>query len=384
MSMKITNKKNIGIITYYHNSINYGGNLQAYALCKKLNAMGANAEQICFDANETAIVFRKILRFFKNKIRAKTNIQNKKVNEFNRELVKKRLEAFENFNKKLIPHSDKVYNRKTICQANKNYDCFVAGSDQVWNPQWFVGAYFLDFVAEEKFKVSYATSFGTTEFSEDCKKKIKEKVKDFDMISLREHSCLIEQDVFPFMPEILIDPTLLLERQDWENIAQAPQLKDKYVFCYFFGDNKKSRQLANDYAQNHGYKVIAISHLNGFNSADDFVESLTYASPEQFLGLIKNSECVFTDSFHAVVFSNIFNKNYFVFKRSEKDNMSSRIFSITELFNSGERFCCTEQRLCKEYIESLDDIDYSYKNEKVENLKNKSIDFLKQVIKKIN
>lgn len=101
-------------------------------------------------------------------------------------------------------------------------------------------------------------------------------------------------------------------------------------------------------------------------------------SPEQFLSLIKHASYVFTDSFHAVVFSNIYQKQYFVFNRSKRGEMSTRIVDITALFGQEERFCRDKTREKLAYITALSDIDYKKENEAFENAKRESIEFLKK------
>ena len=96
------NLKKVAIITYYYKSINYGGNLQAYALCKKLNDMGGNAEQICFDAQASNSFSKRI----KNVLRRVVNLFRREQNtKFNKKLYEKREKAFFNFNSILTIHS---------------------------------------------------------------------------------------------------------------------------------------------------------------------------------------------------------------------------------------------------------------------------------------
>lgn len=373
------NLKKVAIITYYYKSINYGGNLQAYALCKKLNDMGGNAEQICFDAQASNSFSKRI----KNVLRRVGNLFRRKQNtKFNKKLYEKREKAFFNFNSILTTHSKSVYTQDTIKNCVENYEIFITGSDQVWNPNWYVPAYYLNFVSNGKKKVSYATSFGVSSFTEEQKKTIKGHLVDFSLISLRENSLLETEDIFPRKPEVLADPTLLLSREEWATLCLENTIKDDYVFCYFFGDDKKNRLLAREYANKSNYKIVMIPHLNGYNSVDVGFADEEYidASPERFLTLIRNAKCIFTDSFHAVVFSNIFNKEYYVFKRSEKDTMSSRIYSITKLFHSEERFLHKEEMLNLDYIQARSPIDYNQENFELKELKDKSYSFLEKVL----
>ena len=375
--------KKTAIITYYYNSVNYGGNLQAYALCKKLNDMGGNAEQICFDAQASSLKsgslkdrVKRILRrvrgaFYKNK--------NAK---FNKELYTKRHKSFSKFNSVLTPHSKAVYNKDTIKNSVDDYDIFITGSDQVWNPNWYVPSYYLDFVPDSKKKVSYATSFGVSNFTEEQKNIIKDHVSTFFAVSLRENSILESEDVFFEKPVITVDPTLLLSKTEWEALCQENTMDSEYVFCYFFGESKKNRAIAKEYAEKNNCKIVAITHLNGYNDADvGFADvERPYASPEEFITLIKNAKCIFTDSFHAVVFSNILQKEYYVFKRSEVDTMSSRIYSITRLFKSEQRFLHAAERQTVEYISSLEPIDYTRENAELQRMKKESESFLKKIL----
>lgn len=375
--------KKIGIITYYYQSINYGGNLQAYALCKKLNDMGGIAEQICFDAQNSSLKSGSLLKWLKQILRRLKKFFWRSPNaKLNKEIYERRKKAFFNFNSLLTPHSKDVYTQDTIKNCIENYDTFITGSDQVWNPNWYIPAYYLNFVPSKKNKVSYATSFGVSIFTEEQINTIQEHLRDFSLISLRENSILETLDVFPVVPEIMVDPTLLLSKEEWEALCLENTIKDNYIFCYFFGSYKLSRILAREYAKKNNCKVVTIPHLNGYNIADvDFAdEEYIDASPEMFITLIRGARCIFTDSFHAVVFSNIFQKEYYVFKRSEKDTMSSRIYSITKLFNSEDRFLHKEEMLSVEYIQSRNPINYNQENIQLEILKEKSNSFLEKIL----
>ena len=110
---------------------------------------------------------------------------------------------------------------------------------------------------------------------------------------------------------------------------------------------------------------------------DDMYES---HGPSEFLSYLQRAEYVFTDSFHAVVFSKIFEKQYFVFNRDEKGSMSSRIRTITSLFETEERYCCGEREKL-DYVESLSDIDYTRDLSEFEKKKQESIEFLHDALK---
>lgn len=375
--------KKIGILTYYYNSINYGGNLQAYALCKKLEALGYPAEQICFDATVKPLpasfgeavkrVLSSVRRFVYRMLNARRNSRSNAI-------VRDRKKAFEVFNREMTPHSEAVYTVRNIADTNALYRCFIAGSDQIWNMNWYVPSYFLDFVSPENVKTSYAASFGITDFTPEQQATLKTHLRDYRKISLREPTPL-DEAVFGVTPEVLADPTLLLTQEDWSAVAAPRQVTENYVFCYFFGDGRKSRALAEQYARKNGLMLVIVPHLNGENPLDISFGDVQIAdcSPQQFLSLIRHAECVFTDSFHAVVFSYIFQKNFFVFKRGERDSMSSRIDSITKLFGAQERFCHSEDRMSMEYIRSIPPKDYTVENPPLKELLARSETYLREI-----
>lgn len=384
----------IGIITHYYKSCNYGGNLQAFALVMALRNNGFDAEQITYDLkidsvkvsawnsvskNPLVLVRRmlgKLKRFYCK------NVVYKKFGDINQ----KKERAFSDFNKKTIPHSEKVYDESNIAESVNEYDAFVTGSDQVWNFTWYRPEFFLDFVPSNKIKISYAASMAMTTLTEAQQEIVKESLKDFKKISVREERTIdLISDLVPVPPCLTLDPTLLLDSCDWDAVATKRLVEKEYVFCYFLGENRKSRKLAEQYARKHNLTLVTIPHASGVKFEDIYFAKngvkIIDASPTDFVSLIKNSKIVLTDSFHAVVFSNIYKKQYVVFNRSKHAEMSSRIFDITELFHQEDRFCYDSSRENLRYINSLSNIDYETINEEFEKAKQESIEFLKQSLK---
>ena len=182
----------------------------------------------------------------------------------------------------------------------------------------------------------------------------------------------------------MLDPTLLLSIEDWEKIREDVSIDGKYVFCYFLGNNKKSRILARTFARDKGLSLVTIPHATGDVELSDlgFGDKQLYdISPQQFLSLIKNAEYIFTDSFHAVVFSYLYKRQYFVFHRTRDGAMSTRIQSITELLGSQDHFCNQEERETLSYLKRTPAIDYSEENKAFEKEKSFSIQFLQNYLK---
>ena len=379
-------KLRVGIITHYYKSTNYGGNLQAYALCEILKKNGYDAEQICFlRENEKKSVFEllKLYGFFGFAKRGIRHLFSKFKKTFRKTsratpFLEKRNNNISKFNN-AIPHSVKIYNQYNIEIINDEYDVFITGSDQVWHPSAINCAYTLEFV-KNKPKISYAASISQNSISNEMKAYFKTFLKDYKAISVREENAVkLLKDLSPVNVEWVLDPTLLLNQGEWNEVVEEVKIKEKYLFCYFLGKDKKERFLAKEFARKQGFIIVDIPHLQGFYEKADnkFADiNITTASVGEFLSLIKNAEYIFTDSFHAVVFSLIFNKQFFVFERAGHKGMSERVNSLLNLFGVVDRFCDVEGKRNLNYIQNLKDLNYNNEFVDFENMIIKSVDFL--------
>lgn len=387
----------IGIVTHYYNSLNYGGNFQAYALVKYISNNYASAEQICYEfindeqenekKSKAQIIknrLKRCVRLFARfpvtlyklicRIRYKKQIS---------EIIQKKKQAFSHFNRELILNGKKEYNSNDISQTLQEYDVFITGSDQVWNTTWYRPVFFLDFVPSTKTKISYAASISLDSLNDSEIKMFKRSLADFKAISVREVDAVnLIKTLAPVQPQVVLDPTMLLERNDWDEVCAERVVGGKYLLCYFLGKNKEERRLAIKFAKKKNLKIVSVP-LTGERVYSDLNFGdviLPFASPEEFLSLIKYADYIFTDSFHAVVFSNIYQRQYFVFNRDKKGSMSSRIFNIVNLFNTQERYCNNKNRENIEYILSLNNIEYEKENVEFEKMKETSIKFLKEAL----
>jgi len=345
----------IGILTHYYNSTNYGGNLQAYALCKVLEELGHEPQQVQIDH---AASYQNLLVPQKRGIRQKLKSLAKPVARLlipsyrkkwqAKEATRQRLaSAFFRFNRQMIPHSEKVYTKKNIREAVSQYDAFITGSDQVWNPIWYFPPFFLDFAPSTVPKLSYAASIGQSSLPAAVKERYQNHLKDFVGISVREEDAVILlKDIAPDKTEWVLDPTMLLTREQWQEVAEPASIEKPYVFCYFLGNDPASRSVARKYAVAKGLTLVTIPNATGLQNSYDknFGDiRLTDPSPEAFLGLIAGADYVFTDSFHATVFSLVFERQFVTFPR--QGHGSSRITSLLQLFAAENRFCRNPEQL---------------------------------------
>ena len=338
----------IGVITMFYGSENYGGVLQAYALIRYLSFVGYIAEQICYDRKSEWSVDRKIkevIKSFTDRVDAITvtgtvlNMKRKCVAQW----------ALAN-----VRHSKQIYSSKTIKTANEHYDVFIAGSDQIWTNA-FSDVYLLDFVSEYKVKISYAASMGKLSLSDAAKSRFKKRLKLFKAVSVRENDAVdLLRDCVDRPVRWCVDPTLLLTKEQWEEITSERLVCGRYLFCYFMGSDNRLRLIADEYAKKRGLIIVTFPHLHKkLERADlNFGDRRVYdATPADLLSYIAHADMVFTDSYHVSVFSCIFEKQFFVFNRVGANEMKTRIYSLIALLDSKERFCDTDEKFNLKYIE---------------------------------
>ncbi|MBO4697324.1 MAG: polysaccharide pyruvyl transferase family protein [Lachnospiraceae bacterium] len=389
--------KKVGIITKYYNSANYGGLLQAFALAEYLNSCGYNAFQICFDEKLEKRKYRLTTaeRFREASLNEKIGRINKKISagiekKLTRLIVEKKIEekkkAVTDF-RDAIPHSDKVYSVSALKELDDAVDCFITGSDRVWSEKSIGDPYYLSF-AEKGKKISYAASLRTNVLNETQRSALFESLRSFDAVSVREKETVgILQSVGIKNAEWVLDPTFLLPVSKWQTIAESekPGIEEKYIFCYFLGDDVANRKLARKFARAKDLKIVTLPYANDkFCFADlcfaDFRDNKV--SPPRFLSLIQNAQYVLTDSFHASVFSLIFHKQFFVFPRRKLEGSGTRIESLVSSLEIEDRFCTAKERRNSVYLCSAQDMDYSVIEEKLLNYRNQSKMFLQEAVEK--
>lgn len=382
--------KKVGIITLYYKNDNYGGIAQSYALNFYIQSLGYDAELITYDRtnnnkNENKLnhSFRKIW-VEKDLVIKKLyrKIEKKLVNRlFYKELsesMNSRKKAFEK-SRRLIKHSQ-IYTKNTIKDCVGKYDIYVSGSDQIWKPSVIHPAYVFEFLPENYSRISYASSIAVTNYPQWYGFYMRKVLKNYKWISVREDASKeYLEKLGDLEVDVVVDPTMLLTKKDWEIITSAPQIKEKYVFVYLLGENKYQRKIINNFAKKRDLVIVYLPHIEGHIRACDigFGNIKLYdVGLSEFLGLIKYSEFVITDSFHAVVFSNIFEKEFFVLERavlSNKSSMNIRIETLLHMLDEEDRFIKKGKKLLQNYKK----IDY----ECVKNKVNKNIQYSKSKLK---
>lgn len=340
----------IGTITY-HKSYNYGSALQAYALNRYLRNNGYEAEVINYHSTAQDSLYN-LFEPVCSLMSVVRNIQS--IFEYkNLKTHKKRFDAFIDA---YIRLSKDEYNEDSdLRKLNEEYTHFICGSDQIWNPSCadFTDAYLLSFVCDKKKCFSYAASLGKDSIDELWREKFKECLSQFGGIAVREESGrrvisdLLDRDV-----DIVPDPVILLSADEWLDVSVPVKIKGKYILCYFIGDVEGMRYFAQKMKKKTGLQLVVIYK----NIRDVLYKNKKYYScgPREFISLVKNCEYVCTNSFHAVMFSLIFEKNFWVFEDLKSGSAKSRIETITARTHLEHRVLNSEKRFPENVEEKID------------------------------
>lgn len=384
--------KKVAIVSCYFKK-NYGSMLQAYATQKFLDNQGIENETINIEEN---IDFKKgKSKFYKSQIFNFTFIKSKmgmvklkldkKINKKLQENLSVRDKAFEKF-KSNFKLTKPFHTYKELTDNSNNYGSFIVGSDQLWLPVNVVADYYtLNWVPENINKVSYATSFGISIIPEKYKEMYKKFLERINYISVREkNACKLVKDLSGRKAELVCDPTLLLDKNEWMEIQQeSPIIEGNYILCYFLGKNIEHRKFAERLKEKTGYKIVSLNHSDEYvKYSDKFADETPYdIGPGEFVNLIRNAKYVCTDSFHGTVFSLINQVEFFTFERfsskNSKVSTNSRIYSLLELVNLKDRLLKGNENV-EEILNKK--INFGEVNQKIEKFRESSRNFLKNAL----
>ena len=331
-----------GLITFHH-AHHYGAQLQAYALMKKIEGMGTDCEIINYVRPDTT----EGNRLFKKGLSARAFLSN--VNTLiNYSQLKKRYVRFESFVNDDMKLSRKFYDSyEELLKDVPEYDAYVCGSDQIWNPLIFKEntydpAFFADFAKGGR-RIAYAPSFGITEIPEDKREDLRRYLKHFDCLSVREKQGeKIIRDVTGRDSVTVLDPTLLLTGDEWGELSAEPVFKEPYILCYFISDPGGYSGYVK--ALSEKYRLPVVSLCGARRVVPQTRHIVLDAGPREFLGLFRNASMVCTNSFHGTVFSVTFKKDFFSFATAlnTEKTVNSRLYNILEklglagrIFSSG-------------------------------------------------
>jgi len=347
----------IGTITF-HWATNYGAVLQAYALQKYLNQIGYDTEIINYIPLRVKLI--KNIMWIKN-LKISEFVKEKKIKKFRKEYLQLSKTSY--------------YTNNSLIKKCNDYDVYICGSDQIWNESFVLSAekkptlsYYLNFVKEGKKRISYASSFGTDRLSIEVLNLVKPELEKFNAISVRENSGKKIIEDMDLEATVVVDPTLLLEKDLYEELIRDKKIKKEYqLFSYILHSNQITAKKINDYV----FKKY-------FNEKIDKRYNQEPISVFEWLFNIKNSRFVLTNSFHGAVFAIIFHKPFIVIS-VEGSKMNDRIITLLDSVGLENRIIETFN---EDKIDNLmkDYIDWKQVDYRVQQLRKSSIDFIKKVI----
>lgn len=375
------NKKSVGVLTM-HRVQNYGSVLQAYALFYIINSLGYNCEIIDYQYpnpyHENGVRYKDSRPFICRLVQRglyfllyRNTIQKNRFNAF--------VEKYLTFSK-YYKTKEEIYSRPP------KYDVYVTGSDQVWNPVCMKGdpVFFLAFASQDAYKISYASSFSISEIPIQYQEAYKKYLFDYHSISVREKSgAKIVKTLTGYNSEIVCDPTLLLSRYDYEEIAKESQLKVKgkyilvYALNYAYNPYPQIDKVVQKVKDQLGLSVVYL-HSNSIENYH-LGRSVTSAGPCEFISLFLNASFVITSSFHGTAFSLNFGVPFYAIvpRRTSSD---SRIISLLKIVGLENRGISVDQQLPA--ILNLN-VDFATPYLKLKDYRDSSLNFLYKSLQKV-
>ncbi len=361
--------KKIGILTF-HCAHNYGAVLQCYALQEYLKSLGYDARVINYRPKYLFKAYRIInRRGFKtsNPVRLIRNLFHELLMAPIRCVRRYRFNRFIRTNLILTPAVSKN-------AIPSDFDAYVVGSDQIWNPditRGFDNVYFCDFHFRkgDRRYLSYAASAEMDSLNAEDADFYRTALVNLDSISVREGG--LKEMLQPLSQKEIahvLDPALLIDRGMWGKIASDNPVKGRYVLVYQVREDKETEKIAQQVADQLGIRVVSlVAKVDAFRS-----NACLTAAPEHFVTMIRDADCVITTSFHATAFSIIFNRPFYAVRLN--DGKDSRVGSLLESLGLVDRLVEKDDKPV------FSDIEYTEANRRLDILRSGSQDYLKSAL----
>jgi hypothetical protein len=354
------------ITATHQNEMNYGAVLQAYALQKQLHKLHVDDEIL--DLKKTHQMFNKV-KFNKHLLgNMYSNICNL-LCILQRKKRIKRFREFVNNNIKMTHHYETI---EEVTKSPPVADAYITGSDQTFNTHWGIRPdKFLRFGSKETKRISYAASMGIPIVKDEYLNDFVSAIKAYSFLSVREQCSADYISKVCNMPcSTNLDPTLLLSKEEWSELASSYRLgrkirREKYILVYYLLENSLLNIAVREINKETGLKVIVLTPNAICRIKKDMI--IRDAGPLEFLSLFNNAEYILTTTFHGVCFSIIFQKPFSTFI-SKKDEI--RINSLLNILNLSDRIITSTSEI------TFNEILYNNVNEIIEMERKKANEYL--------
>jgi len=362
----------IGVISFNIHSVwsNYGAVLHSWAFQQVLKSLGVENKIIDYVVDDFEFYNFKFPALSRVKLPFRTRL----ILLLNSFLYYRRYKKFKSF---FELHYDKTnirYSQKNV--SDLDFDVYICESDVVWSPVSAGGLdriFFFDYPhMKSKLKIAYSASLADMHYNQEKLEFFKEKINNFDFISVRESSAVDFVEQFTQQKvEHVLDPVFLLQSKDYLPIINARKVDSDYVLVYLINRTKGLIKSAKQIAKFYNSKLIIISDLFLYSM---YGKTYNNVGVQDFLSLFQNAKYVVTNAFHGTAFSIVFNKNFLVYSRYNKDNKIESILKKTNL----------KSQLIKEgvIVNKPMEIDYEKVNVIIEEEKIKSLNFIQNALSK--
>lgn len=334
----------VGILTLWFHS-NFGFIMQAYALQKVIKDMGHEPYHYYTRVEQKPFI-NKAKQTIKNLICKMSKSYSGPIfyywpTEKDYEIIDKNTNDFIREHIKLTPYFKSI--EELTSYDTSSFDAFIVGSDQVWRAEFSlnISTYFFDFLPEGKRRMSYAASFGIPQldYTEKEKNICKGLISKFNNVTVREEDAVdLCKNEFGVDATCVIDPTLLIEKDHYINLADRGELINNgkpFIFAYILEYNQDIKDYLKVVSEKYNLPIINLLPPNYYFSSKANLSNLVYPPIYSLLRGFRDAEFIVTDSFHGTAFSINMNKKFAVFNHKQRG--SSRITSLLDTFGLGNR-----------------------------------------------
>ncbi|MBR0176947.1 MAG: polysaccharide pyruvyl transferase family protein [Bacteroidales bacterium] len=307
----------------FHHTTNYGAVLQTYALQQTILSLGHDNLVLETKTSEGKKKVKFTIR----------DLYLRYVGWLRKKETQKLVQHFADFHKNRLKLTRPYASMEDLRTDTPDVDCLITGSDQVWNlstvPR-FIDSRLLKFGKESAIRFSYAASMEATNYTDEQKELLKDVLRVYKGISVREQSAKDYIESFtPYRCLRVLDPVFLLSKEKWGEIAKEPRLKGPYILCYQVQSNKRMQEVAYQLKKETGYPVVSIC-----NGAIRWIKSDYYfhdVSIEEFLGFYQNAAYIVSASFHGVAMGLVFDKPVYALVKKARANRLKEVMRLFEL-----------------------------------------------------
>jgi len=356
----------LGTISYniYCNFTNYGSALQTWALHQAIKKLGLNP--VLVDYCPDILADKDPLNPFGNMW--DKDDESRRMVEMTLPAIRINYEKFDRFFHERFDRTKIAYTSANFNSVMSEVDSFVCGSDTIFCPDefGFDDGYYANYKCMKGNSVAYAPSFGDPHFSEEDYMKLNALLQNFKALGLREQMMIPYVREHVTVPvEKVIDPTLLLTKDDYDAIATERLICEPYLLLYARRYNPKMEDYAEKMAEEKGLKIVDIS-LRATNAEKGHL-MFYEAGVEEFLSLVKHAEYIITNSFHGMIMSVQYHRPFVIFSREQCD---TKITELLELFGLSDRMLVNG-------TEQYTEIDYDSVHRRIVEARDTAQEFLR-------